>query len=101
MLTIESLRKALDLSPDNIPLRLLYAQACLDENALEEGRSSYRRILEKEPGNHEAKLGLARLAQLSGNVSEAIVRTEALTEEAPAFAAAWIFRARLALGEKD
>ncbi|MBV8967439.1 MAG: AAA family ATPase [Verrucomicrobia bacterium] len=101
MLTIESLRKALDLSPDNIPLRLLYAQACLDENALDEGRNSYRRILEREPGNQEAKLGLARFAQLSGNVSEAIVRTDALTEESPTFAAAWIFRARLALGEKD
>ena len=98
---LDSLREALVLSPQNIPLLLLFGQTCLDELNFDEARAAFDRVLQHDPANAEAKLGIAGALYLSGNISEAVVRTEALVKAKPSFAEAWILLARLALAEGD
>ena len=98
---LDSLREALVLSPQNIPLLLLFGQTCLDELIFDEARAAFDQVLQHDPGNAEAKLGIAGGLYLSGNISEAVVRTEALVKAKPSFAEAWILLARLALAEGD
>jgi SpoVK/Ycf46/Vps4 family AAA+-type ATPase len=67
----------------------------------DEARAAFDRVLQYDPANAEAKLGIAGALYLSGNISEAVVRTEALVKAKPSFAEAWILLARLALAEGD
>ena len=98
---LESLREALAVSPENIPLLLLFGHACSDELSFAEARAAFDRILQADPAHVEAKLGIARVLYLSGNTSEAVVRAEALTQADPAFAEAWVLLSRLAVAEGD
>jgi transitional endoplasmic reticulum ATPase len=98
---IDSLREALAVSPQNIPLLLLFGYACADELSLAEARAAFDRILEADPSHVEAKLGIARVLYLGGNTSEAVVRAESLTKTNPGFAEAWLLLSRLAVAEGD
>ena len=98
---LDSLREALSVSPKNVPLLLLFGQACIDELSFDEAREAFDRVLENEPGNTQGKLGIAQVLYLSGNTSEAVVRAEALTKADPGFAEAWILLSRLAVAEGD
>lgn len=95
----DDLRRALVHSPDNLPLRLLLAQACLEEFALDDAREQYEAILKLDAKHAEARLGLCRLLMLNGRTSEAVLRTEALLADLPRFAAGWLLLSRLALTE--
>ncbi len=99
MSKLDPLRQAVAVSPDNLPLLLLLAQSCLDEWSLDEARSVFERILRLDPARPEAKVGIARVLHLTGKTSEAVVRTEALIAEHPAFAPAHLLLARLHAGE--
>jgi transitional endoplasmic reticulum ATPase len=101
MSKLDPLRQAVAVSPDNVPLLLLLAQACLDEWSLDEARGAFERVLRTDPSRPEARLGIARILHLSGKTSEAVVRTEALLQERPDFAPALILLARLHLGEAN
>jgi transitional endoplasmic reticulum ATPase len=96
-----SLREAVALSPHNIPLLLLFAEACIDELRLSEARAAFDRVLPNSPDHIEAKLGVARVLYLAGNTSEAAVRVEGLLQLQPGFAPGWLLLARLALAEGD
>src|ERR1700733_8310782 len=98
---LDSLREALAVSPENIPLLLLFGRACSDELSFEEARAAFDRILQTEPAHVEAMLGIARLLYLSGNTSEAVVRAEALAKADPGFAEAWMLLSRLAVAEGE
>lgn len=95
----KALQEALKVSPDNIPLLKMYAEACLEEWSLKEGRQAYERILALDPKDHEAQLGVARILFQKGDVSEAMVRTEALLKESPHSAETWLLKSRLNLSE--
>jgi len=101
--SLDGLRQALSLSPDNTPLLLLYANACQDEFLLGEAQEAYEKVMKKEPKNTEAWLGLAKVLHVSGKTSEAIVRTEALVANNPKLPAGQLFLARLYLadGQRD
>ena len=98
---IDSLRLALQHSPDNVPLLLLLAKACMEEFQLAEARTAFAEAVRIDPRQVEAKLGLAQVAQLEGKTSEAAVRAEQLIEEQPQCAAALLFLSRLVAGEGD
>jgi len=98
---LDSLREAVALSPQNIPLLLLFAEGSLDELHLPEARAAFDRVLQIDPGHIEAKLGIARVLYLRGNTSEAVVRAEALLQARPDFAPGWLLLARLVLAEGD
>jgi len=101
MPNLEGLRLALEQSPDNAPLMLLYAQGCLEEFQLPEARETFLKLVRLQPANPDAKLGLARVILLEGKTSEAVVRTEQLIEEAPGFAPAYVLLARMLTAEGD
>jgi len=101
MSKLQSLREALAVSPANVPLLMLYAQACIDELSFDEARRAYEQVLTQEPERVEAKLGIAQLLQLTGHISEAIVRTEALVQADPKLAEGWLLLSRLELADGD
>jgi AAA+ superfamily predicted ATPase len=98
---LEALRLALQHSPDNVPLLLVYAQACLEEMLTEEAESAYERVLAREAAHAEARLGLAQVAFLQGKMSEAAVRAEQVLAERPDEAAAYLLLARILVAEND
>lgn len=99
MSKLDPLRQAVAVSPDNVPLLLLLAQACLDEWSHDEARGLFDRILVLDPQRPEAKVGVARVLHLSGKSSEAFVRVEAAIQQHPQFAPAHLLLARLHAGE--
>jgi transitional endoplasmic reticulum ATPase len=101
MSKLQSLREALAVSPANVPLLMLYAQACIDELSFDEARRAYEQVLAHEPGRVEAKLGIAQLLQLTGHISEAIVRTEALVQADAKLAEGWLLLSRLEIADGD
>jgi transitional endoplasmic reticulum ATPase len=101
MSKLQSLREALAVSPGNVPLLMLYAQACIDEFSFDEARRAYEQVLTHEPERVEAKLGVAQLLQLTGHISEAIVRTEALVQADPRLAEGWLLLSRLEIADGD
>ena len=99
MSQVAALRQALAHSPDNVPLLLLLGEACLNEFSLDEGREAFEKAAQLEPANPTAKLGIARVFYLTGEISQAVVRVEALLVAHPRHAPAWLLAARLALAE--
>lgn len=99
MSDLAALRQAVSVSPDNAPLLLLFAEACLNEFAIDEGRAAFEKAAALAPNNPAAKLGVARALHLQGRTSEAILRAEALAQQAPRFAPVWALLARLMLAE--
>ena len=99
MADLQTLRTALAVSPDNIPLLLLFAQTALDEWATEEARGAYERVLKQSPSHREAGLGMARALFHEGKPSEAAVRLERLIATQPDFAPALVLMARIHLSE--
>ena len=101
MSSLESRKLALQHSPDNTPLQLLYARTCVDELQLSEAREAFLSVIRREPLNAEAKLGLAQVLNLEGRTSEAVVRVEQLIEEQPQLASAYVFLSRILAGEGE
>ncbi|MGC4013536.1 MAG: AAA family ATPase [Luteolibacter sp.] len=100
-MNLDALKAALAASPDNIPLLMLVAQAHEDQYELKDARDCMERVLALEPDHGGALLGIARLLDLAGESSQAMVRLEALCSQQPKLAAAWLLRSRIALEEGE
>jgi SpoVK/Ycf46/Vps4 family AAA+-type ATPase len=96
---LEALRQAVAVSPDNVPLLVLLAEGCLDQFLLAEAKQYYQRANQHNPRHLAVHLGLARIAYQEGNLSEAVVRAEAILAEHPRCAPAWLLLSRLAVLE--
>ena len=99
MSKLDSLRQAVALSPRNIPLLMLFAEACLDEWLLTEAHQAFQSVLAVDSDHLGAQLGLIRVLQLENKSSEAFVRTEALLAKHPDCSAAYVILSRLHLSE--
>jgi len=100
-MNLESLRAALSASPDNVPLILMVAEALENEFELDEAQELYGKALLISPENSTALVGIARILDLNGHTSQAVVRIESLCQSQPDCGAAWMLRARLALKEGE
>lgn len=98
---LDALRLALQHSPDNAPLLMLFADACLDEGCLEEAEQSFQSVLKNDPAHADARLGLAHVALLQGKTSQAAVRAEQILSDTPTCAAAFLLLARIHITEGD
>lgn len=98
---LDALRLALQHSPDNAPLLMLFADGCLDEGLVEEAEQSFQRVLSNDPAHAEARLGLARVAFLQGKTSQAAVRAEQILSDTPSCASAYLLLARIHITEND
>ena len=77
---LKNLKEALKHSPDNIHLRLIYAEALLNFKALDIAEQEFKIILDKEPINSHAKFGLARAYFEQKKFSTAIIILEDLLD---------------------
>ena len=100
MADIPSLKQALAFSPENVPLLLMLGEAYLEQFSLEEARETYEMALRVDPSNPHARVQMARLLDLDGRGSEAILRLEQVCAEYPNYAQAWVLRASFSLNEK-
>lgn len=80
---INTLREALKLSPENVPLRLSLAEALLTADKAAEAEIEFKQVLEKQTTNVQAKTGLAKAYFELKKYSAAIVITEELLEVRP------------------
>ena len=69
MADIQSLKQALAVSPDNVPLLLMLGEAYLEQFSLEEAKSSYESVLRVDPANPYARTQLVQLLDLDGRSS--------------------------------
>lgn len=99
MADIESLRQALAFSPNNVPLLILLGEAYLEQFSLVEARHTYEKVLTLESASPQARVQIARILDLEGRGSEAILRVEQVCSDTPGYAPAWILRAGFALNE--
>ncbi|HEX7449272.1 MAG TPA: AAA family ATPase [Pirellulales bacterium] len=95
--SLQSLREALRLSPDNLPLRRHLAETLLGRGHAEEAEAEYRKALSAAPHDAQLKLGLARAFFQQGKDSAALVIVEDLGKQRGTPAAAHVLHARLLL----
>ena len=96
---LDALRQAVSFSPDNVPLLLLLGEACLDQFLFEEAKQNFQRALTHDAHHLGAQLGLARASYQEGNLSEAVVRAEAIAAAHPQNGSVWRLLSRLAFIE--
>lgn len=77
---INEIRQAIDLSSESIPMKILLAALYLDANDDQAGESIYQDILDKDPSNVDALVGMARLALTRNNMPMARDYLEKLSE---------------------
>jgi Flp pilus assembly protein TadD len=83
-LALQQARRALDLFPDNLQLRLLLAGLLgRQEPTRTEAIRHYEIVLQRDPENELARLGLAEIARAQGRVFDAIHHFEWLAERHP------------------
>ena len=98
---IRSLREALSVSPDNIPLRKHLAQSLMSLGQAAEAESEWQQLLRRQPGDAELMLGLAECYFQSGKYSASIVIIEELVGRRETSAATYLLHARLLLQRGD
>jgi len=96
-----ALRDALNQSPNNLSLLLLYGRACLEELHLDEAREIFTRALEQDPEQTDAHLGIAKVLFMEGNTSGAAVRAERVLFLEPDNVQAHLLLSRVFLSEGD
>jgi AAA+ superfamily predicted ATPase len=96
---LEALRQAVSFSPDNVPLLLLLGEGCLDQFLFEEARQHFQAVLQHDAHNLGGQLGLARTSYQQGNLSEAVLRAEAIAAVHPNNGGVWRLLSRLAFIE--
>ncbi|MDB6033040.1 MAG: ATP-binding protein [Verrucomicrobiales bacterium] len=92
---LESLREALRLSPQNVPLRLHYAQSLLNFGFYPEAEKEFKHLLTLDAQHEQAKLGLASTFYQQGKNSHALVILEDLLKHSRNPARAHLLQARL------
>lgn len=75
---IDSLREALENSPDNLPLRLMLGDKYFHTNLLNEAETEFQVVLEYDQNNIKAKEGLAEIYFRRGKYSAVIIIVEEL-----------------------
>jgi SpoVK/Ycf46/Vps4 family AAA+-type ATPase len=92
---VASLREALKVSPNNLPLRELLAQTLLGLGRAEEAEQEFRAALGLSPDQVKLKFGLARAFAQQGKDSQALVVLESAIKSQDCPATAFLLLARL------
>ena len=99
--TVNALRAALKVSPDNVPLRTHLAATLYDLGRYGEAEAEYRHALNLAPADRELRVGLAGAYYQQGKNSHALVIVEELIKAPDAPAATFVLYARLLLAAGD
>lgn len=98
---LETLREALRLSPDNIPLRKHLAESLLGRGDTADAESEFRKALQLAPNDVSLKLGLARAFYQQSKDSAASVIVEQILKDRNAPGSAYLLNSRLLLRAGD
>jgi AAA+ superfamily predicted ATPase len=98
---IGTLLQALQISPDNLPLRLHVADLLHRAGRSSEAEKHYREAMNLAPGDDSVRLALARCYVDQGRTSHAAVLVELILQRASAPAEAYVLMARIRMREKD
>lgn len=93
--TIRALRDAIQVSPNNLPLRQHLADTLLSLGRPEEAEPEYREALSHSPDNPQLKIGLASAFYQQGKDSHALVIVEDLLKNPHPLPRAYLLHARL------
>ncbi len=96
--TLQALREALRVSPNNTALRLHFADTLLRHGHADEAEKEFRAGLAHSPNSLPMKLGLARAFFQQGKQSHALVILEDLVKQPQAPARAFLLHAKVLLG---
>jgi SpoVK/Ycf46/Vps4 family AAA+-type ATPase len=99
--SIGPLREALNLSPDNGPLRKHVAGMMVAAGRLDEAETVFREGLQRAPGDAALKLGLAEVFYKQEKDTQALVIVEDLLKTDRPSAATYLLHARLLLRRND
>jgi len=99
--TIRALRKALAISPDNVPLRRHVAEVLMSLGRFDEAVAEYRQALATAPRDDHVRLGLAQAYMNLGNTSAAIIVVEEILKQTTAPAEAYLLYSRLLLATDE
>jgi SpoVK/Ycf46/Vps4 family AAA+-type ATPase len=99
--SIQALREALKVSPDNAPLRIHLGDLLNSSAHYDEAEKEYATALTLSPGNQTAKLGMAYSCYQLGKYSQALVIVEDLIKQAQPPAKAFIIYSRLLLNDGE
>ena len=97
----ESLRDAVRVSPDNVPLRLHLAETLAGRGMFAEAELEYREALKLEPQNDQIQLDLAHVYYQQGKNSHASVIVEDMLKRRDTPPAAYVMHARLLIRAGD
>ncbi|MGH7173484.1 MAG: AAA family ATPase [Gemmataceae bacterium] len=95
--TVQALRQALRISPDNAPLRQHLAETLLELGRLEDAEQEYRQALAGAAEEEALKLGLANVFYLQGKIGQSLVIVETLLKQGQVPGRAYLLHARLLL----
>lgn len=98
---IRSLREAVQLSPENLPLRQHLADTLLGLGRFEEAEQEYRDALAMAPGNQRLMVALANVYYQQGKDSQALVIVEDVIKRRDPPPRAHVLYARLLLRTGD
>ena len=97
----KALREALQLSPDNVPLRRHLAESLERHGLYEEAEDEFRVALKQAPGNVDLQIGLANCYYLEGKHSHALVVVEEMVKRRDTDARAYLLHSRLLFRDGD
>jgi SpoVK/Ycf46/Vps4 family AAA+-type ATPase len=92
---IESLREAIRVSPDNVPLRRSLAETLLGQGRADQAEAEYREALTLAPDDAGLKVGLANAFLQQGKHNLAVVIVEDVVRRPDAPAQVFVLHARL------
>src|SRR5262245_4720081 len=94
---LQALREAVQLSPENVPLRQHLADTLLSMNRPADAEKEYRQVLALAPNNQRLKVGLGHAFYQQDKYSQALVVIEDLLKSPDAPGSAYLLHARLLL----
>ncbi len=97
--TIQSLRQALAVSPDNVPLRVHLSEVLGSAGRWQEAEAELRQALARAPEDEQLKTALARCYHQQGKHDQAMVILESLVAAGVLPPPGRVLYARLLLGE--
>lgn len=99
--TIDSLKEALQFSPNNIPLRLLLANSLIKTNRLAEAEEQFLEIIALDPIHTDAKIGLSTVYFQQNAFSKSIVILEDVLRREPRNIDALVLHTRVLVRENS
>ncbi len=92
---ITNLREALKYSPDNLPLRMMLAEALMVSSYFEEAENEYKAALKLNPADEKIKLGYSKACYMQHKNSIAVVIVEELLQAAAPVPYTFLLHAKL------